>query len=32
MYRLVFKNKEIANNFVNEIKNEKDLISYELKF
>ena len=32
MYRLVFKNKEIANSFVNEIKNEKDLISYELKF
>ena len=32
MYRLVFKNKEIANNFINEIKNEKDLISYELKF
>ena len=32
MYRLIFKNKENTNNFINEIKNEKNLISYELKF
>ena len=31
-YRLVFKNKETLNKFVDEAKNEDNLISYEVKF
>ena len=31
-YRLVFKNKEALNKFVDEAKNEDNLISYEVKF
>jgi len=31
-YRLVFKNKEALNKFVDEAKYEDNLISYEIKF